>query len=255
MEANNNRHKEALANTDRTSWTRVAMVINYLLTAKRTRKIFLYFPLVSILLFALTYFTARHSMPTDGLTGLLIYFVALAPLVFVKPDSRETFYTLPALGLEKIIAVFVCCLIIIPIMILAPSEILGQIVYGPESSGLALFFSNKVAIEGSYMDFDNFVIYTILYYLSMLLTVMWGVFGAKNGKSMWGVLGFFAIFFSQVIILIGITLFLVLTEHFQNELELQLRIFECMKYLSIFWGIYAVFVISRICLSISRKQI
>lgn len=264
---------KTLSYTDRTSWPRIAMVISYLLTRKRLLKILIAFPIVSVGLFLLSYYGTHAYLGTDtGRTlannsaiNLLTIFIALSPLMFAKPASREINITLPALGLEKTIAVFIVCCLIIPVCIVLPAEIMSWFYFGFDNDCLSAIFMQSIHSD---MDeifsfkFRNWaILFSIAFLLSELFTVMWAVFGSRRSATAHSIWGFLGVMFSPVIVFSLGTLILMYKnglfyeETDQATIQLGLDFINFFKGATIGWCCYAAFAFYKVCYSICRKQI
>ncbi len=119
-----------LSDTDRTSWTRIMMVFRFFYP--RLRWQIICYPIVSavvFLLFVLLYHYG-HFMKATYVVGILGYMVALAPLVLATRDDFEMETALPANGIEKFIFYIGYFLIVIPLLVYIPAELLSIFVYG-----------------------------------------------------------------------------------------------------------------------------
>lgn len=258
---------KTLSYTDRTSWPRIAMVISYLLTRKRLLKILIAFPIVSVGLFLLSYYGmhGEREFANGAAINLLSIFIALAPLMFAKPASREINLTLPALGLEKTIAVFIVCCLIIPVCIVLPAEIMSWFYFGFDNDCLSAIFMQTINSDfdnSMYMSFHNWaVLYSVGVLLSELFTVMWAVFGSRRSATGHAVWGFLGVMFAPVIIFAAATIVLMYRNNLiDNEsteaiVQLGLDFIAFFKFITVCWYAYAAFAFYKVCYSICRKQI
>lgn len=255
---------EILSHTDRTSWPRIGMILNYYLTVRRKWILFAIFPLVSAAIYLLFYFnTDQNSLFSAGkkTLELLVYFVALAPLLFAKPNAREITLSLPALGLEKIIAIFILCLIICPACILLPAEILSWCLSGFEHGVVTNLFTDATDLDGMELIVDPGWIkaYSLGLNFALLLTVMWGVFSSRRstvGRAIWGFLG---VFFGSVILISIIVTFMAMsldiTEENLDMDKFLKSVLGIYKYMAIICYAFIIFVVWRLCYGVARKQI
>lgn len=117
---------EILSKTDRTSWSRIMMVAGYFWP--RLRLLFWLLPVVSaVVTLAVTYIPGPAKMLCMSLLGLLI---VLAPVRLTKRPDGEFTFTLPALGMEKCIVLFLVFFIAVPLLIIVPAQIVCMIVSG-----------------------------------------------------------------------------------------------------------------------------
>lgn len=115
-----------LSHTDRTSWSRVAMVWRFYLPRFRTM-LWLY-PLISVTLLLI----ARLSTQSWGIfantpLSLLSFMATLAPLAFALRPDKEITVTLPALAIEKTIVIFGLSFVIMPLLTYGPVFLLNAI--------------------------------------------------------------------------------------------------------------------------------
>lgn len=114
---------------DKFSWKRVSMVSSYYSTRLRWQVMF--YPLVSLFVFMLSMIAEMVGgvIVAQSLTGLLQYLVIFGPLVFAFRRKGDMDYFIPVSGTEKATFLAIYCLIVLPILVLAPCEIANQLVY------------------------------------------------------------------------------------------------------------------------------
>lgn len=177
------KNAEILSHTDRTSWSRVAMVWRFYLP--RIRTVLWAYPLLSLLLFAISAFGIRifgfyGALPLT----LLNYMVIFSPLALTLRHDGELTATLPTFGLEKCIVIFAYSFIIAPLLTWLPAQLAETI------SGIN-FDSNLPA----YMK--DFPIYKIVIRSGYIATVaqitvcLWVVCAARRPRL--GILAPFAV--------------------------------------------------------------
>ncbi len=114
---------EILSWTDRTSWTRVKMVLKYFWPSLKPMVII--YPLLSILYAFLMNNAVNHQHSWAlQMMSLLSYVVMFSPCFFSRQPNNEVFYSLPALGYEKVEAIFLAMFVGVPVLLL-PIKLYG----------------------------------------------------------------------------------------------------------------------------------
>ncbi|MCI5979086.1 MAG: hypothetical protein MRZ32_09285 [Bacteroidales bacterium] len=118
-----------MKNIDAFSWRRVSMVANYY--SPRIRRQLMFYPLISLVAFALGMITYNPGEPASGLwvTGLLQYFVIFGPLALAFHRDWAMSITLPAGSAEKATFLAIYSIIVLPVLAMAPCEIALNLVY------------------------------------------------------------------------------------------------------------------------------
>lgn len=132
-----------MKNTDGFSWHRVSMVANYYMPRIRWQVMF--YPLISLVAFALGMLTYNPATPETGFwfVGVLQYFVMFGPLALAfhrNRDKCEPASAPAARGSEKATFLVIYSLVVLPVLALAPCDIAMNIAYGR-----SLFVAGPVA--------------------------------------------------------------------------------------------------------------
>lgn len=176
---------EILSKTDRTSWSRIMMVAAYFWP--RYKVFCLIVPLFSA---AITFYALNVHEPwlKQLMMSMLSLLVILAPIKLAKrPDSDFT-YTLPALGWEKCAVLFGLFFIIIPLLLIVPSEIVGALTHNASETAEKISPYNSLSFE--------IVGWTVVY--AALASCLWGVMSTGRNRTAKGVI-------ASMVCLIGLT--------------------------------------------------
>ena len=167
---------EILASTDRTSWSRIWMVLKYLWPSIKPMVII--YPLLSIM-FAMLMNSAvnHHSSLALQLMSLLSYVVMFSPCFFSRQPNNEVFYSLPALGYEKVSAIFLVVLVVVPVLLL-PTKIYG-LFFVDDSRVLDLY---SQALHASMTPRDIIMGLAVLFACEG--AALWAVFAAKTHRAL-----------------------------------------------------------------------
>ena len=176
---------EILSKTDRTSWTRIGMVVRYFWPLWRTKG--WVFPLGSMVLALMAF---RHPGAPDTLQlftwGILM---GIAPIMMAKKPNGELFNSLPALPAEKCVALFGWFYVVIPVLLLVPLQLVQWIMGIPDPA----------EIDGIPMTLPIQVASALLLY-AMSATCLWAVMAARRNRSLRGVAASFGVLFSLYLV-------------------------------------------------------
>lgn len=227
------------------------------------------YPSMSVLIFLLCLIaTPAKSLFAFGLLNTVLSLaMVLAPLAFGAMRGREVEAMLPAVGIERRIVVIGWCLIVVPLLIEVPFETLNYLVHGDNN----LMYTLKSVPEAfGYIHGHVTMLLTLsgCMYVDMILSCVWGVFGAKQHRIQWGVLG-------VVFCYIGFAFFVMLVsavagfiEGYQAAMQglpessinmvaehVAQQIMHLMSRMMIpVCIIYAIFALVKSCRAISRHQ-
>lgn len=245
---------EILSNTDRTSWSRVAMVWKFYLPY--TRKKLIGFAAIAIVSEVFILLAAKYQVGEGGgtiikmLSTMLTVLIGCSALVFAKPKGRELQAMLPALGMEKCIVMIGYVTVIIPLIVFLPS----LLVY--------CFLGNNdpaVLIANSLLGNDisiSVMAYSILFLESIALSCLWGVISTHSRQAMRN--GLFAAggFYLATMLLTGLISFCVgfYNAFNGNEIDFADQSNTLFTVLAIFCGIYVIFALIKCCHAIKRGQ-
>lgn len=245
---------EILSNTDRTSWSRVAMVWRFYLPY--TRKKLISFAAIAIISEVLILLAAKYEA-TEGadtiikmLSTMLTVLIACSALVFAKPKGRELQAMLPALGMEKCIVMIGYVTIIIPLIVYIPS-VLAYCFLGNNDPVVITTHS----MLGNDISFAVMA-YSLLFLESIAISCLWGVVSTHNRQAMRNGLlaagGFYlATMFLTGLISFGIGFFNAFTG---REIEFADQSNTLFAVLAIICGIYVIFALIKCCHAIKRGQ-
>lgn len=168
------------------SLRRAALVGNYYTSRLRWQVMF--YPLISLLFFAMSMVANSLGSELIGmtLTGFLQYLVIFGPIVFAIRRNDVMEATIPASSAEKSTFLAVYCLIILPVLALAPCEIATQLVYG--KSILAADLSSDTNLSALELNTTIFTISSLLQIIFGASVCMWVVTAARKSPVMKGIL-------------------------------------------------------------------
>ncbi len=247
---------EILSNTDRTSWSRIAMVWRFYLPY--TRRKLIAFAAIAILfeifiLFCVKYITDEASGTViEMLSTLLTVLIGCSALVFAKPKGRELQAMLPALGLEKCIVMIGYVTIIIPLIVLIPSTV-SYLFLGSNHPELNVI----TALLGSgELNMISIFAFSILFLEGMALSCLWGVVGTHGKYAMRNGLLAVAGFYFGTMVCTAVISFCTgfcaamtgLDVNFANETQFLFRI------MTVICGIYVIFALMKCCHAIKCGQ-
>ena len=246
-----------LANTDRTSWSRIAMVGRYFWPSLR-RKI-LVFPLFSLFvtLMAHLFGIADGNTLAISMFDLISWLLVLSPIVFAKQAADEVFCSLPALGCEKVAFVFLWSFIAVPFLLLAPPVIYANIAI-PETNNVAALLDSSFL--GSLFTSDaavNIMTVSFLATLTAIAVGLWAVFGSRRNRTRNAVLAI-----AGTVMLNGfygfVLGFISAWQHaepgvLKDDLSTTLNIFAPVMSLS--WVLFLIFALWKASHAIARKQL
>lgn len=180
---------ELLSRTDATSWSRIAMVAAYFWPRLKTYCIFV--PLLSA---AVTWAVMYVPEPAykQMMMLLLSLMIIFAPIKLAKRPDGDFTYTLPALGWEKCTVIFGFILVVIPLLVIATSEIVALLVIdGNESAvisamGVSPDTGATMAIAG----------WTMVY--AAVAACLWAVMSTGRSRAVNGVI-------AALVVLFGLT--------------------------------------------------
>lgn len=232
---------EILANTDRTSWSRIWMVLKYLWPSIKPMVIF--YPLIAILI-AVVMHNAVYNQQTWSLPllSLLSYVVMFSPCFFSRQRNNEVFYSLPALGFEKVSAIFAVILIGVPILLL-PTKIYG--LFFVSDSLLMDTYSKTMGINVSAGSMLMGVV--VLYTCEG--AALWAVFKAKSHRALKACGAAIGMMFAYFTVSFLLGFFAAI---FVGELVDTSKIYMAITCIACFT---MVFVYYKAAKAISRKQI
>lgn len=172
-----------LANTDRTSWSRIAMVGRYFWPTLRLKVLLI--PLFSLFVTIMAHLFGIADGNSLAITmlDLISWMLVLSPIMFAKQAADEVFCSLPALGCEKVAFVFLWSFIAVPFLLLAPPVIYAMIAI-PETNNVAAiydssFLSNLFTLDAA----GNIVTISILATLTTIAVGLWAVFGSRRNRT------------------------------------------------------------------------
>lgn len=246
-----------LANTDRTSWSRIAMVGRYFWPSLR-RKI-LVFPLFSLFvtLMAHLFGIADGNTLAISMFDLISWLLVLSPIVFAKQAADEVFCSLPALGCEKVAFVFLWSFIAVPFLLLAPPVIYANIAI-PDTNNVAALLDSSFL--GSLFTSDaavNIMTVSFLATLTAIAVGLWAVFGSRRNRTRNAVLAIVG-----TVMLNGfygfVLGFISAWQHaepgvLKDDLSTTLNIFAPVMSLS--WVLFLIFALWKASHAIARKQL
>lgn len=186
---------EILSKTDRTSWSRIVMVWRFYSPCIGWQ--LWLFPLLSVVIGALCLLIdpGKHLIIRGMLASVLSLALIFSALAFSSPRGREVEAMLPALGAEKCIVILTWTVVVVPLLLHLPAEAMCYIVHGMSCESYTLsYLSNQFgAADQSVFDiavsaFPQCMAIGYISTLAMVLSCLWGVFGARRHPAVWGVL-------------------------------------------------------------------
>lgn len=252
---------EILSHTDRTSWSRIWMVAKFYMPVIRQKMIL--FPLISIII-GLIMALGKGYLPKEAYISLVmscsIFIMYLSifggsmPLAKMKAIEIETM--LPALNFEKCAFVIIYALIIVPILVYLPCNIIWWINNGYQTPSQILAELSPDA----YLMFKGNEVWMILTFLSVMLSFsasgLWGAMAAKRHRMWWSFAGVMLAFAGYIVLcfILGVGLgFYVAFSNIVYDSAAFLPIF--IKFLVCILTFYGIFALWMVCRSISRRQI
>lgn len=245
---------EILSNTDRTSWSRIAMVWRFYLPYTRSKLIgfaALAILFEIIMLIDVKYLAAEGAETvTKMLSTLLTVLVGCSALVFAKPKGRELQAMLPALGYEKCVVLIGYVTVIIPLIVFLPSAF-AYLFFGDEYPPKNILTS--LLSSGEY---TSVLIYSILSLEGMALSCLWGVVGTRGKYAMRNGLLAVAGFYLGTMIIISVISFCVgfYMAFTGQEVDFADQTHYLCKFMTVFCGIYIIFALIKCCHAIKRGQ-
>lgn len=171
---------EILADTDRTSWSRICMVARYYWP--RYKWPMLLYPAAALIIVAVALsLAAITDRPKVAIMiiGLANYLVIFNPLILTRRRDAEITATLPALGLEKCVVLLVMTFVVMPLM-LVPIEAAYHIVNGE------LYLPSAMLSE-LHLDSPLYVASNVLSTLCMTATCLWAVTASRTHRTLKGI--------------------------------------------------------------------
>lgn len=245
---------EILSNTDRTSWSRVAMVWRFYLPY--TRKKLISFAAIAIISEVFILLSAKYEATgvADAiikmLSTMLTVLIGCSALVFAKPKGRELQAMLPALGMEKCIVMIGYVTIIIPLIVSIPS-VLAYCILGNNDPSVIITRS----ILGYNISLSVFA-YSLLFLESIALSCLWGVVSTHNRQAMRNGLLAAGGFYLATMFLTGFISFVIgfYNGFSDHEIEFADQSNTLFTVLAIICGIYVIFALIKCCHAIKRGQ-
>ncbi len=175
-----------LSDTDRTSWTRVMMVARYYYP--RLKRQIIIYPLISLLLFPLSWTLWKAGMPVgyQMVLNIIEWMIILGPIAFALCNSPEMSLSLPANGCEKGIFCMAYTFIAIPLLAGFPCWLFSAL------TGANVDVTEMFTETGVTMSADNIrVVKTMGFFSSMaqMATCLWFVMASRHNRVLYGVLG------------------------------------------------------------------
>ena len=244
---------EILSNTDRTSWSRIAMVWRFYLPYTR-RKLIL-FTATAVFIEIFTLISVKH-LTTDGadtiikmMSALMTVLIGCSALVFAKPKGRELQAMLPALGIEKCVVLISYVTIIIPFIALCTSTVSYFFLRDEYPPLIALF--SKGTGEAAVV-----IAYSILFLEGMALSCLWGVLSTHRKHAMRNGLLAVAGFYLGTMILIATISFCVgfYIAFTSQEVDFTFKTQSLFKIMTLICGIYVIFALIKCCHTIKSGQ-
>lgn len=255
---------EILANTDRTSWTRIAMTARYYMP--RVSWQFWAFPLVSLLNFAVTRMTLEsdHRWVYVQLCSMLMtLLIVWAPLSLTSRGSDKADVALPALGIEKSIVLLGYFLIIVPTLMLLPEKLLCMVAGDPRE------FIAFLHYEFPYVtDMDGLTLSTVVMSMTMIgscaVSCLWSVVSGR--KAAWSVFVPILVLCAEIMLTGLIFGSIGFYEGYQaavsgNASELNTYgllgtvTVPAISTIGVITGIYLIFALVKCCKTIGRRQV
>lgn len=246
-----------LANTDRTSWSRIAMVGRYFWPSLHRKT--LVFPICALLvtLMAHLFGISEGNAIAISIFELLSWLLVLSPIVFAKQAADEVFCSLPALGCEKVTFVFLWSFIAVPLLLFAPTAIYALIAFPDTNNVAALLDSSFLGTLFTSDAAVNIMTVSFLATLTAIAVGLWAVFGSRRYRTRNAVLAI-----AGTVMLNGfygfVLGFISAWQHaepgvLKDDLSTTLNIFAPVMSLS--WVLFLIFALWKASHAIARKQL
>lgn len=253
--------KKILSCTDRTSWSRIWMVGKFYMPVIGKKLIL--FPIISLIVGSMMVL-GEGFLPIEAYKSLvmscsvfimyLTIFGASMPLAKMKAIEIETM--LPALNFEKCLFTLIYALIIIPIIVYLPCNIIWWIFNGFQSPINILMKFSPESIDIYHGNISYMLLTFFVVIISFIASGLWGTMAAKRHRMWWCFAAVMLTFGGYILIcfLIGVIVGIYMS---LNDLAFNSSILmhTFIKYLICILSIYAIFALWKVCRCISRRQI
>ncbi len=179
---------EVLSKTDRTSWSRIAMVWRFYSPCIGWQ--LWSFPLLSVVIAALCLLIdpEKYWMIRGMLAFVLSLALVFSSLSFSSSRGREVEAMLPALGVEKCVVILTWSVVVVPLLLHLPAEAMYYIVHGMSCESYPLsHLPDRLGLNIAEEILPYCMAAGLSCTLAMVLSCLWGVFGARRHRAAMGV--------------------------------------------------------------------
>lgn len=245
-----------LANTDRTSWSRIMMVGRYFRPTIARKAIF--FPLVALfIIFCADVFGLEEgSGAAIFQIELLSWMLVISPIMFAKQAADEVFCSLPALGCEKVTFIFLWSFVAVPLLLILPVTAY-TLIFMPDMADDNMLMNGSLSMLFSTESSENLLTVAILSSATAIAVGLWAVFGSRRNRTRNAVLAILG-----TLMLNGLSGFIlgfvaawqaaepgVIKEELSNSLNIY------GPAMSILWTGFLLFALWKAARAIARKQV
>lgn len=262
---------DVLSKTDRTSWSRIAMVWRFYSPCIGWQ--LWSFPLLSVVIGALCLLIdpEKYWIIRGMLASVLSLALVFSSLAFSSPRGREVEAMLPALGAEKCVVILTWSVVVVPLLLHLPAEAMYYIVHGMSCESYTLShipdrFALTLSIAAVGIIVPYCMVIGLFSTLAMVMSCLWGVFGARRHRAAWGVLStiicYAAIMLVACIASVGFGVYLGVQAGIAGEpfpdispVELSVMVIRTLTYVMVtVCVVYAIFACVKCCRAIARHQ-
>lgn len=252
---------DILAKTDRTSWSRIAMVARFYMPFIGKKLII--FPAFSLLCGILLIFAKEYLTPIQfefyfSFCGLMITILAcLGAMPLGKVEGVEVETMLPALNCEKLIFYFLYTFLVMPLLVILPFDIIANLCLGAEFD---MDFFAQTFFDGA--EPSNWPLIKLTGYLGlycMAASCLWGILAHRNQRSLWGLI-YCVVFYLGSMFISALMGFFI---GFHAALTGNMPVVDNAIYASntiynticALWGLYLLFALWKCVRSVTRRQL
>lgn len=187
---------------------------------------------------------------------LLSWALVISPIIFTKQAADEVFYSLPALGCEKVCFVFLWSFIVVPMMLILPATAYIAI-FMPEISGSSLLTGGVMSAYFSAITDGSILTVGLLSTASAIGVGLWAVFGSRRCRARNGILAIMGTIFINVLtgFALGFISALKSDSSAATTENLSVNFDTFAPALTTFWAIFLIFALWKAAQAISRKQV
>lgn len=214
----------------------------------RLRLFFWLLPVVSaVVTLAVTYIPGSGKMICMSLLGLLI---VLAPVKLTKRSDSEFTFSLPALGMEKCVVLFMTFFVAVPMLIIVPAQVVCLIISGGDDTTARYLLGVSSSLSPATVAISWLGI------AASVAACLWAVMKATRNRTLLGVVAGLAVNLGTNIFcgfLIGLYIGLSGVDYYNEEvMAIYNHIF--LYVYGIIWGLAFIIFTVLAAGAVSRKQ-